>query len=533
MRAGLLAVLAAAASAAPTPPAPVAPIAPSMPSASVTRVSDGWRADLAFDGRVLGWAAPMPSAGNGSVYVLVGAPAAATEKAKTLCGILPAAASRDPGAPRLYRWDPGRPESLAPLAGDVSAGSLDAVDLDGDGTDELILRRRGEVAILDLAGVPGTVAVGARVTDDAIGAGSPEPTSARVQEGSSDTLRLPLIGALRSYRALPDGALALASEIEVPLRVRPRGAGVQVESLAILPVGRAPSGRMRFATRPEWVDSRRLRVVLLDPDGPAETRSTECWAALPSPERLIESAIGQLDGVPVAIVTTISADRLDLLGEKRLRVFPLLPERTRVGEAPVLAVETGVNLWQVVRPVLLDLDADGREDLILAYWKGLKNTIAALEVHSRRADGSFAPAKTQDFEVDQADRGVLEYGRDFDGDGRPDLLVLAGREALVFAGSGASRAVARPVDPRPRYRIPLPPQAGEAAAIVLSVGPGGFGMSSRPGGYGTPRPVDLDRDGRPELVFAGDVGGEARVSIVRFGAAGGSGVAPRPDPSYN
>src|SRR6185503_14174928 len=151
------------------------------------------------------------------------------------------------------------------------------------------------------------------------------------------------------------------------------------------------------------------------------------------------------DGAPVLVVTTTSGDKLSLLGEKSLRVYTLGGERTRAGEAPSYAATTGINLWQQAFPVILDLDRDGRDELVLAYWKGLKNAIAALEIYPGGAGGTFGKARTMTFDVEEGQKDVLNFGDDADGDGRPDLVLIAGHELLVFPGTLPEKALEAPV----------------------------------------------------------------------------------------
>jgi hypothetical protein len=272
---------------------------------------------------------------------------------------------------------------------------------------------------------------------------------------------------------------------------------------------------MVFATDPEALGRRRLRTFLLDPDGPAESRAVESWAMFPEPERVVDTAFAMLQGSPALIVTTTSADKLDLFGEKALRVYPLGGERTRAGDAPIFATTTGINLWQQAHPVIVDLDGDGRDDLVLAYWKGLKNAIASLEVYRGTAPAGFAKARSMSFDVEGGEKEFLEFGTDADGNGRPDLVLLANRELLVYPGAAPGRAADKPVDSRPSRRIALPQDLPAARGSSFSMGFEGFQISRSTGGLGKPRLLDLDGDGRPEAVFAGDgANGGGRVTVV-------------------
>jgi hypothetical protein len=339
-------------------------------------------------------------------------------------------------------------------------------------------------------------------------------------------LRVALLGAFRTYRRGREGATTVASELAIPEFVKPGAERVRVESPAVHPIGRSSAGRILFATEPEPLGTRRLRTLLLDPDGPSGTRIVESWSLFPEPERVVDSALAMLHGSPVLIVTTTSAEKLSLLAEKALRVYPLGGDRTRAGDEPIFAATTGINLWQQAHPAVVDLDRDGRDDLALAYWKGLKNSIAAIEVYRGGVDHGFAKPRSMSFDVENGEKGFLEFGADADGDGRPDLILLANRELLVFPGTAPERAAERPVETRPSRRIPLMPDLPNAQGLSFSMGTDGFELHRSAGGLGTPHLIDLDGDGRPEAVFAGDRENAGRVSVV-FVRGGGGPAEPR------
>jgi hypothetical protein len=287
---------------------------------------------------------------------------------------------------------------------------------------------------------------------------------------------------------------------------------------------------MVFATEPEALGRRRLRTLLLDPDGPAETKVVESWALFPTPERVVDTVFAMLDGSPVLIVTTTSAEKLSLFGEKALRVYPLGGDRTRAGDAPLFATTTGINLWQQAHPVVVDLDRDGRNDLVLPYWKGLKNSIAALEVYRGGAVSGFAKPRSMSFDVENGEKGFMEFGADADGDGRPDLILLANKELLVFPGSAQDRAAEKPVETHASRRIALPEDLPGARGNSFSMGIDGIQISRSTGGLGTPHLLDLDGDGRPEALFAGGGATGGRVVVVFL--RGASALAPTRNISY-
>lgn len=503
-------LLAAAKSKPPAPP----PQPPPASQAKVERGADGWRADLTLDRPILGWAFPRGRDGHRTLFLLTGPPRESKEQiAAAACAVRKPVEGAEHDA-RLYRWRFESPERLEALEGGLPEGSLDAVDLEGDGEEELILQRDGGIDRISF-GADGGATVGSLVRDAALGASHGGPRIAWDAAAAGDgKLRVPLLGEFRTYGPASDGGAAPMSEIAVPVRVDAGPELFRVKSPSVLTVGRVATGRTVFATEPESLGKRRLRTLLLDPDGPAESRVVESWALFPEPERMMDRDFTLLRGSPVLIVTTTSAEKLSLLGEKALRIYPLGGDRTRAGDDPIFAATTGINLWQEARPTIIDLDKDGQDDLVLAYWKGLKSAIAALEIYRGTAGGGFGKARSMSFDVEDGKKGFLEFGADADGDGRPDVVLLAGSELLVFPGTPAEQAAEKPVASRPSRRIAMPSDLGSSGSTELNLDLGGVSVS-RKRGFGTPSLLDIDGDGRPEVVFAGEDGtGVGRVTIV-------------------
>jgi len=511
--------LAAAVAAAPAP-APAAPPPPPAP-ASVTRVADGWRADLYAEGALAGWALPRARDGRRWVALLAGPE---TKSAPRTCG--PADAAAPAATNRLYRWRPEAPETLERLADSLPAGTLEAADLDGDGEDELFLVRAGAVDRIrwDAGGARADTLIAA----DDIARACCTSRSARSAAASQDgALRVDSVGAFRTYGTGPAGSVAILSEQGLPRRLSQGSERISVASSTVEAIGRGASGRMLYATDPEPMGPRRLRTLLLDPDAPPEARSLDCWAQLPDPERVVDSGFVMVDGTPTLVIATTSAEKLSLFGEKGLRVYPLSTDRTRAGGAPSFAATTGINLWQQAIISAQDLDGDGHDDLALAYWKGLKDSIAALEIYPGGPKG-FSKSRTLTFEVPEGERHFLDFAGDADGDGRPDLLLFAAGELLVFPGAPAASALDKPVASKPSRRVPLPGRAASGETSV-AIGLGGVQVSRRDAGFGAPHLVDLDGDGRREVLFGGTMDG-ARVSILFV--RGGAVLAPAKATSY-
>jgi hypothetical protein len=512
----LSAVSPVVAKAKPKKPPPAAQPTPTV-HVAVTHLADGWRADLSLDGPLLGWALPRDGAGHRALFVLAGPkPDAAGSGAAVDCTVRDKAVEPERNA-RLYRWRSESPETLEPMGSGLPAGTLESADVDGDGAEELILLHDGTIDLVTMSSGAET-SLRTLVKDPLLGTTCCGPRLAWDAAAAQDsTLRVALLGAFRSYGPGGDNGVAITSELATPERVSGGAERMFVRSPAVRPIGRTQAGRMVFATDTEPLGRRRLRTLLLDPEGPVETRVVESWALFPEPESVVDSAFAMIQGSPVLIVTTTSADKLSLLGEKALRIFPLGGDRTRAGDAPLFAATTGINLWQQAFPTVVDLDRDGRDDLVLAYWKGLKNSIAALEVYKGGVPLGFAKPRTTSFDVDDGEKSFLQFGPDVDGDGRPDLILFAKRQLLIFPGSEPERAVQKPVASKASRTIPLAPDLPRPRGSSMSMSLSGFQISRSAGGLGAPHLVDLDGDGRPEAVFAGDgpSGGRATVVFVR------------------
>src|SRR5258705_11738529 len=134
MRAAVFAIAALCAAAAlakpkPKPPPPAAaPVA--APQVAVVRLADGWRADLGFDGPLLGWALPRTHDGHRSLLLLVGpAPEIAGTETTVACTVRDAALRIERNA-RLFRWRSEAPGRLEALGSGLPAGALESADLD-------------------------------------------------------------------------------------------------------------------------------------------------------------------------------------------------------------------------------------------------------------------------------------------------------------------------------------------------------------------------------------------------------------------
>jgi hypothetical protein len=289
------------------------------------------------------------------------------------------------------------------------------------------------------------------------------------------------------------------------------------------------SGRdgLLYAAGPREYGSQRLQTMVVHPAAAsteADPLVTESWSLLPQPEEIVESSYLMLDGKVALLAITRPSEKLSFLGEKLLRLFVLEPDRSRTGRLPLLACQSRMNLWQLAHPVLADVNGDQTADLVIGYWKGLKDSTVVLDAYLRGADGRFAcSARSTEFDVEDGDRGMLEYGHDLTGDGLPDLLLRSLDTLLVYAGA-ASRDGKKLVSREPAYSVTgQGMRFSEYDDFDISFGPrpGGEGEGAalrfRRVTSGDPRFVDLDGDGATEVVVVNTgAANKGALHVIRF-----------------
>ncbi len=386
----------------------------------------------------------------------------------------------------LYRVDL-KSTALVALRGDLDPAfdRLSAVDLDGDGKLELLLGRPGRLFTagpLDGEPPPKLIKLFS----------APGVDLAAALDAGSGRLDIPGVGLLRRFGPTDDGWGLLARRA-LPRRAARHQYGLRLTTPPTTLLTPA-SGRL-LVSGPEVVGERRLRSRLIEADGTAQR---EVWSRLPEPERLQWSWFKVLDGRPVLIVTTNSADKLGLLERQRLRLFSLYGDRTQEGVGPWLERQTTSRRWQRVEPFIDDIDGDGDEDVVVLQFDGLgsgKIRADALVNNGRRG---FEAAERSTV----LDRPVTTWSFDGDltGDGLTDLVVLAEGDLEVYPTVTAGRS-RRLVAGKPQWTFPGAEIPREGASVEIG-SRGVVVTDDRPESTGRPTLADLDGDGRSEILLA-------------------------------
>lgn len=400
-----------------------------------------------------------------------------------------------PEGPRsLYLIDPDRAGAPRKLLDGLpgKSNALDALDLDGDGADEILLGEPGKLWTL---GTPGAPAAPRPLL---------EASGFDLRRGRLQALEM---GRLRTWK-LEGGRLVPDADQTLPVRATRERQALRLSSLPVAQVGDLPL----HAVGPEENGKTRLRTILLGADG----QRTEAWSQLPGREKVDGARYIALDGRPALIVTTSDADKIGIFAEQRFRLFLLSADRTRSGQPPSLAFETATNRWFPVDTVVLDLDRDGRQDLVVLQPEGLGGGDFVIDTFFSQGNGRFE--RPRRLKLNNLEARSWRYGEDVTGDGVADLVTVSKTGLRVFAGiAGTADPRKDLLDRRPRQTVDI----GDAQeTVTVSIGAGNEGadlQSSRTGLLGGPQLVDLDGDGSKEVLLASqNAGGRGRLIVVRL-----------------
>ena len=310
------------------------------------------------------------------------------------------------------------------------AWDLEAYDLDGDGDDELLLSREdGSLVRLGASHAEDRVIVTPR--------GYPRFGFRSLVRGTPWFPRWDADG-LKVFRA-DGGEMRRVASATTRRNAQMFGKQIQVWPDPIRFAGERQDGGLSFVSVPFGRD-RRARADLIDVGADGTTTQVEAWMRFPEPERVLTGHALLYRDEPHLLVETVPADKAGVGTEKRLRLFPVREDETRLGVAPIWSTRSSINAWEEVDFDVRDVDGDGVDDLVLGYWTGLARGKVVLDVYLGNAEGSFSTkARTTDFKVKKADRGLMNHVDDIDGDGREDLLVATEQGFQFHRGVGGRR----------------------------------------------------------------------------------------------
>jgi len=477
-------------------------------------VDGRWEVAASFPGWLSAHAVLRGEQGDPEIWAVTTAPTQSKKPAPEAPALppCPGAASAPPSA-TLSVASRGAGERYAVSSRPVDPGilRLAAVDLDRDGAAEVVAVRAGAIVRID-SGDPSadrTVMTDAAIADS---------TRVLAADGGA-AVALVERGKLTIARPGDGGTFVRSHELTLPVDVRRSGAGWQVTTHQPELVAIGPAGDWILATEPRAFGTTRLRTSLVRiPVTGGAPVVEDCWSRLPSDEEVLESHFATVDDRPALVVLTKEAGKLALFAEKRLRMFFLQADRTRLGSSPALAVDSGANLWQQTFLSVAELDGDGKDDLALVYWKGLSGSSVSVEVYSRGDGEVFRRSKRSAvIEVPEGDREQVALD-DLDGDGAPDLLVRSGGEIRMFRGLvGGKRAFAEHAE-----SLALAHQPGGESRVSVEVSSAGTSAVRDGPAFAIDVERLAERDPAMVMVVPGD---PARIAVVR--AARGTGGRPK------
>ncbi len=349
--------------------------------------------------------------------------------------------------------------------------------LDLEGVDLRVLRARGLVA--DRAGTP---------------------------------ILIPEVGRLNRYAESADG-LKLLGGVDLPVLARRQSRGFELWSpvvVAVDPGAETPTGL--WATRTEALGAQRLRALLIRPDAAEDERIQENWFRFEAPEDVEQHRWVQVDGRPALIVATTPGDKLGIFQKLKLRVFYTGADRTRAGRRPTLAVQTVSRRWYAVDPSIHEVTGDGKDDLVLIQQEGMGGNDLVIDVFPGKGTGRFEDRRPKRTKLkDQG--GDWDFGNDFNGDGSPDLAVVAGGTLRIYAVDPEHKRKVLRKDPY--FTLSRESEQGGSAQVTITVSADAEGtevdsFSAR----GRLRVFDTDGDGDKELVLMRSVRGRAVIRVI-------------------
>ena len=372
----------------------------------------------------------------------------------------------------LCRGAGGVPEVRALVPGLPGARSL-AADRLGDGRVRVLVGLPGGVRVL-LLGDPSEPLASARPLEDA--RLDPATLADRPDldgDGTRDLLQATWEG-LAAWRWAGDGFEPLAAAA-LPRRAAAAGGDVTVWGPTVMAGEDAPVPRWSW---PAGWTGERLRVerIALGPHGAGPA----CSAWIAPGSRVQAAAAAVLGGEPPRLAVLVEpADRIALLGERRLLVVPLACRASGRGEPPAQSLDTPLaNYFAGATLRARDATGDGVEDLVAIGISGRMNPDLEVLVWPGQPAGGVARRPLRWSRKSESMGGTWAWDWDADGDGRNDLVRRDEREVWVARGLAPAPG-AVPLEKAPSFSATLP--EGFAAGLAWGHLPPRPAVAGEPG----------------------------------------------------
>jgi hypothetical protein len=352
----------------------------------------------------------------------------------------------------------GAPEMRALVSGLAGARAL-AADPLGDGRVRVLVGVVGGVRSF-LLGATGEPPVEAGSLSDA----RLDPASLADRpdldgDGTRDLLQATWEG-LTAWRWTGNGFAPLA-EAALPRRAAAGGGDVSVWSPLVIAGDAIPVPRW---TRPANWTGERLRLERIELGSNGAGPSCSAWIAPGS--RVQAAAAAVLGGDRPRLVALVEpAERIALLGERRLLVAPLICRASGRGEPPAQLLDTPLaNYFANATLLVRDATGDGLDDVLAIGISGRLKPDLEVLVWPGEAGGGLARRPLRWSRKAETMGGTWSFAEDVDGDGLPDLVRR--EERALWLARGLSPGPGRiPLETTPAFTGALPEEYAAAGPV--------------------------------------------------------------------